>query len=99
MPADSVTGQKLLHKDSLVVHVKRDNQTLWCGRKMSQSYRQWQEGDPDLSQLLVCQQCDKAQGKKGDLRRQPSLRRNSRKPNRYCHIIEQNFNITPFTVL
>ena len=61
VPADSVTGQKLLHKDSLVVHVKRDNQTLWCGRKMSPNYRNWQEGDPDFAQLVICQQCDKAQ--------------------------------------
>ena len=60
-PADTVTGPKLVHRDSLVVHVKRDNHTLWCGRKLSQNYRQWQEGDPDMAQLLVCQQCDKAQ--------------------------------------
>ena len=34
-----------------------------CGVAVScrQNYRQWQEGDPDLAQLLVCQQCDKAQ--------------------------------------
>ena len=61
MPADTVTGQRLLHKDSLVVHVKRDDQTMWCGRKLSSNYRQWKEGDPDFSQLLVCQQCDKSQ--------------------------------------
>ena len=61
MPADTVTGQKLLHKDSLVVHVKRDGQTMWCGRKLSSNYRQWKRGDPDFSQLLVCQQCDKSQ--------------------------------------
>jgi len=61
MPADTVTGQRLLHKDSLVVHVKRDDQTMWCGRKLSSNYRHWKEGDPDFSQLLVCQQCDKAQ--------------------------------------
>jgi hypothetical protein len=60
-PANTVAGPKLVHRDSLVVHVKRDHQTLWCGRKLSQNYRQWQEGDPDLAQLLVCQQCDKAQ--------------------------------------
>ena len=60
-PANTVAGPKLVHRDSLVVHVKRDNQTLWCGRKLSRNYRQWQEGDPDLAQLLVCQQCDKAQ--------------------------------------
>ncbi|CAL1147122.1 unnamed protein product [Cladocopium goreaui] len=58
-PANTVAGPKLVHRDSLVVHVKRDNQTLWCGRKLSRNYRQWQEGDPDLAQLLVCQQCDK----------------------------------------
>ena len=61
MPADTVTGQRLLHKDSLVVHVKRDDQTMWCGRKLSSNYRQWKKGDPDFSQLLVCQQCDKSQ--------------------------------------
>ena len=60
-PADMVDGTKLLHKESLVVHMKRDGQILWCGRKLSQSYRPWQEGDSDMAQLLVCQQCDKAQ--------------------------------------
>ena len=59
--ADVAVGVKLLHHESLVVHIKRDNQTLWCGRKLSQNYRSWREGDPNLAQLLVCQQCDKAQ--------------------------------------
>ena len=59
--ADTVDGNKLLHKDSMVVHLKRDQATLWCGRKLSANYRAWQPGDPDFAQLLVCQQCDKSQ--------------------------------------
>ena len=61
MPADLADGSKLLHHESLVVHLKRDEQTLWCGRKLTQNYRPHREGDPDMAQLLVCQQCDKAQ--------------------------------------
>lgn len=61
MSADLVDGSKLLHHESLVVHLKRDEQTLWCGRKLTQNYRPHREGDPDMAQLLVCQQCDKAQ--------------------------------------
>eukprot|EP00435_Cladocopium_sp_Y103_P043820 s3521_g12.t1 len=60
-PADEVAGNKLLHHESLVVHIIRDEATLWCGRKLSRNYRAWQQGDPDFAQLLVCQQCDKSQ--------------------------------------
>eukprot|EP00435_Cladocopium_sp_Y103_P006699 s1129_g2.t1 len=60
-PADQVDGSKLLRKESLVVHMKRDQATLWCGRKLTANYRAWEQGDPDLAQLLVCQQCDKSQ--------------------------------------
>ena len=58
--ASEVCGDRLLHKESMVVHVLRDQQTLWCGRKKSANYREWQIGDPDWEQLLVCQQCDKS---------------------------------------
>ncbi|CAL1160730.1 unnamed protein product, partial [Cladocopium goreaui] len=45
--ASEVCGDRLLHKESMVVHVARDQQTLWCGRKKSANYREWQIGDPD----------------------------------------------------
>eukprot|EP00435_Cladocopium_sp_Y103_P052957 s883_g16.t2 len=60
VPASDAQGVKLLHKDSMVVHIQRDQATLWCGRRMSQNYRPWQHGDPEFTQLLVCQQCDRA---------------------------------------
>jgi hypothetical protein len=58
--ASEVCGDRLLHKESMVVHVTRDQQTLWCGRKKSANYREWQIGDPDWEQLRVCHQCDKS---------------------------------------
>ena len=60
VPADSIPADKLVHKDSMVVHAKRDSDTLWCGRKLTANYRPWQLGDPEFSQLLLCQQCDRA---------------------------------------
>eukprot|EP00435_Cladocopium_sp_Y103_P043140 s2541_g12.t1 len=63
VPADQATGDKVLHRESHVVHIKRDQDTLWCGRRMSANYRSWESGDPELSQLLVCQQCDRSQPK------------------------------------
>eukprot|EP00435_Cladocopium_sp_Y103_P054906 s2110_g18.t1 len=62
-PADEAIGDRLLHKESMVVHIKRDGMSLWCGRKLTPNYRPWKQGDPSLSQLLVCQQCDRAQPK------------------------------------
>lgn len=59
--ADVVSGDKLLHKESMVVHMKGYAGTLWCGCKLSVNSRAWQQGDPDLTQLLICQQCDRAQ--------------------------------------
>eukprot|EP00435_Cladocopium_sp_Y103_P008726 s3736_g2.t1 len=61
VPAEDIAGDKLLHQISMVVHCKRDNNTLWCGRKLTKNYRKWAHGDPDFSQLLICQQCDRAQ--------------------------------------
>ena len=60
VPASSVGGDRLVHKESMVVHLSRDQQTLWCGRKRTANYREWQQGDPSLEQLLVCQQCDRS---------------------------------------
>eukprot|EP00435_Cladocopium_sp_Y103_P045533 s1113_g13.t1 len=60
VPAEDANGDKVLHKESMVVHIKRDQGSMWCGRKMSPNYRKWEHGDPDFSQLLVCQQCDRA---------------------------------------
>eukprot|EP00435_Cladocopium_sp_Y103_P063621 s123_g25.t1 len=53
IPAEDISGDKLVHRDSMVVHLKRDLNTLWCGRKLSTNYRKWEEGDPDFSQLTV----------------------------------------------
>eukprot|EP00435_Cladocopium_sp_Y103_P035588 s2147_g9.t1 len=61
IPAEDISGDKLVHKDSMVVHLKRDLNTLWCGRRLSTNYRKWEDGDPDFSQLLVCQQCERSQ--------------------------------------
>ena len=58
--ANEVCGDRLIHRESMVVHVLRDQQTMWCGRKKSPNYRVWQIGDPDFEQLLVCHQCDRA---------------------------------------
>ena len=59
--ADSVVGDKLVHRVSMVVHAKRDEDTLWCGRKLTANYRSLEQDDPDVSQLPLCQQCDKSQ--------------------------------------
>ena len=58
-PADAVAGDKVLRKMSMVVHAQRDS-SLWCGRKLTANYRPWAQGDPDFSQLLLCQQCIKS---------------------------------------
>ena len=60
VPASDMPRDKVLHKESMVIHAKRDHDTLWCGRKLTRNYRAWEQGDPELSQLLVCQQCDKS---------------------------------------
>ena len=59
--ADAVSGDKLVHRVSMVVHAKRDEDTLWCGRKLTANYRALEQDDPDVSQLPLCQQCDKSQ--------------------------------------
>lgn len=60
VPASEADGDRLIHRESMVVHLSRDQQTLWCGRKRTANYREWQPGDPSLEQLLVCQQCDRS---------------------------------------
>ena len=51
--ADVISVEKLLHKESMVVHMKRDCDTLWCDRRLSANYRAWHGPHPAVDMPTV----------------------------------------------